>query len=124
MSSGRRELPSPSPSWGPGTRKNGTSAPSSAASTARASYASGAGSVSFASRRAVAAAREARQLERVRKRLAAVGERRLDDALHGRIVRWERPAPEGNERRVHVGPGCKDAARDGTEAGAFRRELD
>src|SRR5439155_1520822 len=34
----------------------------------------------------------------------------LGEALQRRIVRRERAASEGNERRVHVGPGSEDAA--------------
>ena len=54
-SSGASSRPVPAPSCGPEVRKNGTSAPSSAASSCRRSGGSGSGSVSLASRSAVAA---------------------------------------------------------------------
>ncbi len=54
-SSGSSTVPSPRASFGPGERKNGTSAPSAAASSCRRASASGSSSVSFASRSAAAA---------------------------------------------------------------------
>jgi hypothetical protein len=64
------------------------------------------------------------ELERVRKRLSPVRERRLDDLLEPRPRLRQRPAPaEGDERRVDVRPRAEDLARDRVEAGAFGRQL-
>src|SRR5438270_5121866 len=63
------------------------------------------------------------ELERVRKRLPPVRERRLDDLLHAREVIWERGSPEGDERGIDVRRRPEDGPRDGVEADALGDEL-
>src|SRR5487761_237557 len=66
---------------------------------------------------------DARKLERVGERLAAMRERGAHDVLHAREVVRHRCAAESDERRVDVRPRTKDRARDGMEACPLAHEL-
>jgi hypothetical protein len=68
------------------------------------------------------ARRDGAERQRVRKRLAPVGERSLDDALHSRRDAGL-TAAKRDQRRVDVRAGPEHLARDGVEACALRDEL-
>ena len=106
-SSGSSVVPSPEPSCGPSTRKNGTSAPSVAASSCSSAGESGSGSVSFASRSAVAAS------ELPPPRPAATGRRfsiRTVQRGRGAGARGERGEGVADERvRGEAGDGQRSA---------------
>src|SRR5205823_14921994 len=69
------------------------------------------------------AALDAREREGVGERLAAIGERGLDDVFHTPILTRLLDAPECDERRVDVRPWSEDFARYRMEADAFGCEL-
>src|SRR5690348_4254483 len=67
---------------------------------------------------------EARQRERVRQRLAAMGERGRDDLLYVAEVSRKLLPSKGDERGIDVRRRLEDPPGDGMESGALGGELD